>query len=261
MTTMKSRRARAVADVSEGTILATVDIAAPPERVFRSLTSAEVTKWWGADAVYRMTEWTGDVRVGGQWQARGVGADGSAFGVGGEFVEIEAPTKVSYTWKSEGAPGEVTTVRYRLDAIEGGTRATLRHSGFQSAESCASHSEGWGRVLGWLQAYAQPTDVKALSYFFLRLVPPRPTFAMDMNDVERSAMMGHVAYWRKLLEDGVAVAFAPVGDPKGPWGAGLVELEAPESVKTIEANDPAILAAIGLHYEVLPMMRAVVRPA
>ncbi len=82
-----------------------------------------------------------------------------------------------------------------------------------------------------------------------------------MNDVERRAMMGHVAYWRKLLEDGVAVAFGPVGDPEGPWGAGIVELDTPEEIKSIEANDPAIVAAIGLRYEVLPMIRAVVRPA
>ena len=34
--------ARAVADLSEGLVLASVEIAAPPERVFRALTSKEI---------------------------------------------------------------------------------------------------------------------------------------------------------------------------------------------------------------------------
>jgi uncharacterized protein YndB with AHSA1/START domain len=261
MTAMASRRARAIADLSEGAILATVDVGAPLERVFQALASSEVTAWWGSDDLYRTTEWTGEARVGGPWQARGVGADGHTFGVGGEFLEVDAPHTLTYTWKPDWDGGKVTTVRYRLDPIEGGTRVTIRHVGFDSPESCSSHSDGWIRVLGWLKGHAEAAAEAPLTYFFLRLVPPRPTFAADMNDVERKAMMGHAAYWRKLLDEGVAVAFGPVGDPEGPWGAGIVELEAPERIKTIEANDPAIMAAIGLRYEVLPMTRAVVRPA
>jgi uncharacterized protein YndB with AHSA1/START domain len=39
---MKST-ARAVADVTAGTIVATIEIAVPPERVFRALASEELT--------------------------------------------------------------------------------------------------------------------------------------------------------------------------------------------------------------------------
>ena len=261
MSTIRSRRARAIADLSEGTILATVDIGAPPERVFRALTSREVTEWWGAEGLYRTTEWAGDVRVGGHWHAKGAGADGKAFGVEGEYLEVDPPHKLAHTWKYDWGAGNVTTVRYRLEAIEGGTRVTLRHTGFDSHDECTSHSDGWVHVLGWLRSYVDSGAAKPLSYFLLRLVPPRPTFANDMTDVERRAMMGHVGYWKKLLDDGVAVAFGPVGDPEGPWGAGIVELDDPEAIKRIESNDPAIVAAIGLRYEVLPMIRAVVRPA
>ena len=76
-------RARAVADVAEGTILACVDIAAPPERVFRAITSKEVCDWWGQEGMYTTSEWTGDVRKGGRWRASGVGADGKTFSVEG----------------------------------------------------------------------------------------------------------------------------------------------------------------------------------
>jgi len=67
---------RAVADLSEGLILATVEIAAPAERVFRALASEEIINWWGSAETYRTTKWTGDVRVGGTWRTESVGTDG-----------------------------------------------------------------------------------------------------------------------------------------------------------------------------------------
>jgi uncharacterized protein YndB with AHSA1/START domain len=53
-----------MADVESGTILASLEIAAPPERVFRALTSAdEIVRWWGADEVYRTTSWRKDPAI------------------------------------------------------------------------------------------------------------------------------------------------------------------------------------------------------
>jgi hypothetical protein len=59
---MKNHVAKAVADVTQGMLLATVDIAVAPERVFRAITSEELTHWWGSDELYRTTKWTGDLR-------------------------------------------------------------------------------------------------------------------------------------------------------------------------------------------------------
>ena len=98
------------------------------------------------------------------------------------------------------------------------------------------------------------------AYFLIRLLPPRPTFMFDMSADERRVMGEHVAYWAKLLGDGVAVAFGPVADPKGGYGVGIVEVDTPDAVKALEANDPAIRGGIGMQYEVLPMLRALVRP-
>lgn len=98
------------------------------------------------------------------------------------------------------------------------------------------------------------------TYFVIRLLAPRPSFVADMSDQEREVMQRHVVYWTQLLHDGVAIAFGPVADPNGPWGLGLVEVSSPEQVQQIEQNDPAISAALGFRYEVLPMLQAVVRP-
>ncbi len=79
--------ARAVADVDQGLILASVEIAAPAERVFQALTtSSDITSWWGSPEEYRTTAYEADVRPGGHWRADGVGADGHAFFVEGEFA-------------------------------------------------------------------------------------------------------------------------------------------------------------------------------
>lgn len=96
-------------------------------------------------------------------------------------------------------------------------------------------------------------------HVFCRLVPPRPTFAMDMTPDERAAMMRHVAYWTALLERGTAIVFGPVADPAGPWGLGVLRVREGESLEALVGEDPAILAGIGLRYETLPMLNAVHR--
>jgi uncharacterized protein YndB with AHSA1/START domain len=139
---IKSSRARVVADLDEGHILATVDIAAPPERVFRALASEEVTGWWVRPGVFDTREWSGDVRVGGRWQASGVGR-GRPYVLDGEFVEVESPRRLAHTWQAVGAVGAPTTVTYFLEPVDGGTRVTLRHSGFASRDVCDGTASGW----------------------------------------------------------------------------------------------------------------------
>ena len=84
--------ARAVTDGD--TILATGEVGAAPERVFRALNTNETERWWGAAEVYRQTDWTSDIRVGGRWHVITRTADGNLLPAGGEFLEIDAPRKV-----------------------------------------------------------------------------------------------------------------------------------------------------------------------
>jgi uncharacterized protein YndB with AHSA1/START domain len=132
-------------------LLASVEIKATPERVFRALASQDIVKWWGSPELYRVTEWSGDVRVGGHWRSLGVDREGKPFEVSGEYVEVDPPKKLVQTWQPNWTSGPVTTVTYRLDAIPGGTRVTVRHEGFgEAADACQSHSAGWERVFTWL---------------------------------------------------------------------------------------------------------------
>ncbi len=148
--------ARAVTDGN--TILATIDVPASPELVFRALNTNETERWWGADDVYRQIEWTSEVRVGGRWHVVTRMADGSSHPSGGEFLEVDAPRKVVitriYEFDFPVLGRRPTQVTYLCDAIPTGTRVTVRHDGFAGLREIADlHAAGWERVLGWLSAY------------------------------------------------------------------------------------------------------------
>lgn len=135
-------KARAVADTAEGHLTASVELAAPPERVFRALASKEVVDWWVRAGVFDTREWAGDVRTGGSWRASGI-ARGQPYTLEGEFLEIDPPRKLVHTWQRAGMPNTSTTVTYHLEQVDGGTRVTLRHTGFTSAETCTNTAIGW----------------------------------------------------------------------------------------------------------------------
>jgi uncharacterized protein YndB with AHSA1/START domain len=145
----------AIADTAEGRILATVDLPAQPERVFEALTSTEITTWWIRPGVFDTREWTGELRVGGAWHAAGVGVRGP-YALAGEFLEIDRPRKLVHSWRARGAPGQ-TAVTYLLEAIEGGTRLTLRHDGFTQAATCQNTAIGWETSFVKLMEVLAPT--------------------------------------------------------------------------------------------------------
>lgn len=142
----------ATATVTDGVIHASIDVAAAPADVFRAIASPEVAEWWGSDDTYRVEKWTGDVRVGGAWQADTRSATGGpVMIVRGTFVVVDPPRVLEHTWEPSWEKGLITTVRYELTPTPSGTRVDVIHSGFGEAlEAARSHGEGWKRVLGWL---------------------------------------------------------------------------------------------------------------
>jgi uncharacterized protein YndB with AHSA1/START domain len=134
--------ARAVADVVEGRIVASVELAATPERVFQALASPEIVDWWVNPGVFDTREWSGDVRVGGKWRASGI-ARGEAYTLEGTFLEVDPPKKLVQTWHRSGAPGTPTTLTYLVEPIEGGTRLTVHHDGIAAPEQRGNVAGGW----------------------------------------------------------------------------------------------------------------------
>jgi uncharacterized protein YndB with AHSA1/START domain len=155
-------RAHTAADLRARSISGSVEIAASAERVFRALTSKEIIHWWIRPGVFNTTDWAGDVQVGGRWRAVGTG-NGRPFTLEGEFLEIDAPKKLVFTWASGGAPGRPTIVTFLLEQIDGGTRLTLQHVGFVAPDWCMNTCQGWEtsleRLTEFLLAEATPAPV------------------------------------------------------------------------------------------------------
>src|SRR5215813_9911750 len=104
-----------------------VQIAAPPERVFQAITDPrQLTQWWGQKGMYRTTNWSTDLRPGGRWLCEGVGdQDGKPFDVHGEYLEIDPPRLLIHTWIASFSGAGITTVRWELDPVAGGTRVRI----------------------------------------------------------------------------------------------------------------------------------------
>jgi uncharacterized protein YndB with AHSA1/START domain len=143
---------RAVADVQAGIVKGDVEIAAPPEAVFHALTDpGELATWWGSPDAYRTHSWRVDLRVGGSWSCEAVRAnDGRLSQVHGEYLAVEPPRLLVFTWEPSWEGYARTTIRYDLVPTGAGTRLVVTHSGFASAAAAADHGKGWDRVLGWL---------------------------------------------------------------------------------------------------------------
>jgi uncharacterized protein len=98
-----------------------------------------------------------------------------------------------------------------------------------------------------------------MSTFVIRLIAPRPTFALDMTDEERAIMGRHAAHWQPLIESGQMVVFGPVLDSTGSWGLGVIEAEDEDELRAYAAGDPVVTTQTG-RIELGKMLAGFVRP-
>jgi uncharacterized protein YciI len=90
-------------------------------------------------------------------------------------------------------------------------------------------------------------------HFMLKSTPPRTTFPQDMNEEERNIMLQHIAYWTDKQNQGIALVFGPVLNPKAPHGLAIIEVENKDQVPKLIAEDPAVIAGV-MTTEFYPMM-------
>lgn len=144
--------------VNEDTIVQEVTIKAPAERIFDALTRpAELLKWWKSDGSFQLTHAECDVRPGGKWLMRVAGSCGpgrSESVVSGEYLVIERPHLLSFTWIREQEDLPETLVRWELDEKDGVTTVRVIHSKLVT-ESLRTRNSGWPIVVAQLQAYIE----------------------------------------------------------------------------------------------------------
>ncbi|RAW02970.1 YciI family protein [Pseudochryseolinea flava] len=89
--------------------------------------------------------------------------------------------------------------------------------------------------------------------FFMKLIPPRSTFAHDMTDAEKAIMQEHIFYWKVLIQKGICITFGPVLDPAGVYGVAIVRIDDESQLAAIEANDPSVKHGVN-KFESFPMI-------
>jgi uncharacterized protein YndB with AHSA1/START domain len=127
-----------------------IKIAASRETVWELLTDPdEAIRWMGQAATF-------DVRPGGLYRVEVVPGHTAK----GEFLEVDPPRRLVYTWGWEGEavePGS-TTVEFELIESGEGTLLRFRHRDLPNAEAAASHAHGWDHYFERLSAVAAGGD-------------------------------------------------------------------------------------------------------
>jgi uncharacterized protein YciI len=98
-----------------------------------------------------------------------------------------------------------------------------------------------------------------MTTFVLRLLGPRPTFAVDMSDGEREIMGRHAAYWQPYVDAGQMVVFGPVLDDTGSWGLGVLEVDDEDELRAFASGDPAVTSGTA-DLEIGKLLAGFVRP-
>jgi uncharacterized protein YndB with AHSA1/START domain len=127
-------------------------IDAQPETVWNLLAEPqEQSSWWGTALAF-------DARPGGPFRVEVIPGQIAS----GEFVEVDPPRRLVYTFGWEGddnpvAPG-ASTVVIELAEEGDGTRLVFGHTGLPTEEQQASHGHGWDNYLARLAVVAAGGD-------------------------------------------------------------------------------------------------------
>jgi len=71
----------------------------------------------------------------------------------GEFLDVQRPTRLVFTWRSRFTGDRATVVTVELSDEDGKTRLVLEHEGLPP-DARESHEGGWGGILDRLSAVA-----------------------------------------------------------------------------------------------------------
>ena len=119
---------------------------ADPETVFAAWTDGANLRRWFIPGGVTVTEAELDVRVGGRFRIVMCGNDsGRDFGHDGEYLEVDPPRRLVFTWSGPSDPGSLVTIELRPEG--GGTELTLTHERTPNAETREAYRGGWTRIL------------------------------------------------------------------------------------------------------------------
>jgi uncharacterized protein YndB with AHSA1/START domain len=118
---------------------------APAERVFEAWTSQEVLRRW----LYGMPGWETptaevDLRVGGRIRiVMRDPADGTEAGATGEYLVVEPPQRLVFTWVWDDQPDHPQLIELEFSELQGKTAVLMTNSAIPTDGRLMSQERGW----------------------------------------------------------------------------------------------------------------------
>ena len=133
-------------------------VEASPQRVFEAMTDPEqVAQWWGPEG-FTCPEVILDAKVGGAYRIAMQPPEGELFHLAGEYLEVQPPTRLAYTfrWEPPDPDDRETVVRLVLHARDGATEVALIQGAFATRVRRELHRTGWTDTFVRLASHLAP---------------------------------------------------------------------------------------------------------
>jgi len=148
---------------SQGAIVSEIQIAAPPERVFKAISDAGELQRWFSSPECPVKFWKMDARVGGRYsyatKKGSIVVNGiSEFECQGEILEYDPPRLLVYTWIANwhDDPKSRTVVCWELTPEGSGTYVRVTHSGLGNLPVARKdYTGGWPGVVEMLKKFVE----------------------------------------------------------------------------------------------------------
>jgi uncharacterized protein YndB with AHSA1/START domain len=118
---------------------------APREAAFAAFTEPdELAKWWGPEG-FSVPSLDFNPRVGASYRIEMQPPEGDAFSLTGEFREVEAPSRLAFTfaWEPPDPDDVETLANLSLRDLGGSTEVAFVQGRFKTEERRALHEGGW----------------------------------------------------------------------------------------------------------------------
>lgn len=114
----------------------------------------QLARWWGP-AGFTSSDVELEARAGGLYRIRMQPPEGEAFHLRGEFVEVDPPRRLAYTfeWEEPDPDDRETTVRLSFHERGTGTTVVLEQGPFATEARRALHETGWTETLERLERF------------------------------------------------------------------------------------------------------------
>ncbi|MDG6901223.1 MAG: SRPBCC domain-containing protein [Nitrososphaerota archaeon] len=128
-------------------------VPAPRETVFRAWTRpAELEKWWSIGEGWKTRSAEVDLRAGGKFSLLNEPLGGDAVMLTGEFLAVEPPQKLVYTWRFPGIGPKASTITVEFRDLGPQTEVAVTHA-HASQEMIPGAIEGWEAALAGLLVF------------------------------------------------------------------------------------------------------------